>query len=218
MGNPEADSASKSKPKRSSQHFFIMMGMGILSAIAVVLLMMNASRMDHEGTVGREQVDKPAMSAEVPILTASGASLPPSEPAPKLEEAKSVAVEPPVAPSAAVPVLSVAEEVPSAPVAAPAVAAVVPGPTSTTKSASISGGRSVVNKPPEPQIKGFVNITCNPSCDEVFIDGRSFGPSPVVRAEIAVGLRSVRGRRRNQPDARTQVNVEERKTVSATIN
>src|SRR5690349_1497969 len=53
--------------------------------------------------------------------------------------------------------------------------------------------------------KGTVNIVCNPSCDDVVIGGRSYGPSPVVRAEVPAGTYEVILKRKSQVDTRKQV-------------
>lgn len=59
----------------------------------------------------------------------------------------------------------------------------------------------------EVKTKGFVTVVCNPSCDEVIVDGRSLGPSPVVRAEVASGTHKVLLKRKSQADTTMQVEV-----------
>jgi hypothetical protein len=48
---------------------------------------------------------------------------------------------------------------------------------------------------PERGGVGFFTLVCSPTCDSVFVDERSLGPSPIVRAELPVGSHSVRLRR-----------------------
>jgi len=62
--------------------------------------------------------------------------------------------------------------------------------------------------------KGTVNIVCNPSCDDVVIGGRSYGPSPVVRAEIPAGTYEVTLKRKSQADTRKQLVVTPGQTAS----
>src|SRR5689334_1228138 len=59
--------------------------------------------------------------------------------------------------------------------------------------------------PASTSAKGTVNIVCNPSCDDVVIGGRSYGPSPVVRAEVPVGTYEVVLKRKSQVDTRKQI-------------
>lgn len=53
--------------------------------------------------------------------------------------------------------------------------------------------------------KGSFNLVCNPSCDDVVINGRSFGPSPVVRGELPAGTYEVTLKRKAQADVRKQI-------------
>jgi serine/threonine-protein kinase len=41
--------------------------------------------------------------------------------------------------------------------------------------------------PPPAAGKGYLTVMCNPACDDVLIDGRSLGPSPVFKAPVAAG-------------------------------
>jgi PEGA domain len=69
-------------------------------------------------------------------------------------------------------------------------------------------------KPAPAGAKGKVNIVCNPSCDDVVISGRSYGPSPVVRAELPAGSYEVTLKRKSQADTRKQLVVESGQTAS----
>lgn len=62
--------------------------------------------------------------------------------------------------------------------------------------------------------KGLVNIVCNPGCDEVVIGNRSYGPSPVVRAEVPAGSYDVVLKRKSQADTRKQIVVTAGQTQS----
>jgi hypothetical protein len=70
------------------------------------------------------------------------------------------------------------------------------------------------SKPAPAAAKGTVNIVCNPSCDDVVIGGRSYGPSPVVRAELPAGNYDVTLKRRGQPETRKQFVVASGQTSS----
>lgn len=65
------------------------------------------------------------------------------------------------------------------------------------------------SKPPassaKSSAKGVVNIVCNPSCDDVVIGNRSFGPSPVVRAQLPAGAYDVTLKRKSQADTRKRL-------------
>lgn len=67
---------------------------------------------------------------------------------------------------------------------------------------------------PAPAAKGTVNIVCNPTCDDVVIGNRSYGPSPVVRAELPAGNYDVVLKRKTQADVRKQVAVTAGQTAS----
>jgi hypothetical protein len=67
---------------------------------------------------------------------------------------------------------------------------------------------------PAPAAKGTVNIVCNPTCDDVVINGRSYGPSPVVRAELPAGNYDVVLKRKTQADTRKQFVVTAGQTAS----
>ncbi len=68
---------------------------------------------------------------------------------------------------------------------------------------------------PAPRLaQGKVNIVCNPSCDEVVVAGRSFGPSPVVGAQLPAGTHEVTLKRKTQVDARKQIVVTAGQTTS----
>jgi hypothetical protein len=69
-------------------------------------------------------------------------------------------------------------------------------------------------KPAAATSKGLVNIVCNPSCDDVVIGGRSYGPSPVVRAEVPAGSHEVTLKRKDQADTRKQLVVTASQTAS----
>lgn len=62
--------------------------------------------------------------------------------------------------------------------------------------------------------KGTVNIVCNPSCDDVVIGARSYGPSPVVRAELSAGNYDVTLKRKGTADTRKQIVVASGQTSS----
>lgn len=62
--------------------------------------------------------------------------------------------------------------------------------------------------------KGTVNIVCNPSCNDVVIGGRSYGPSPVVRAEVPAGTYEVVLKRKSQVDTKKQIVVTAGQTQS----
>jgi len=68
--------------------------------------------------------------------------------------------------------------------------------------------------PATVQAKGTVNIVCNPSCDDVVIGTRSYGPSPVVRAEVPAGSYDVVLKRKSQVDTRKQIVVTSGQTQS----
>jgi len=67
---------------------------------------------------------------------------------------------------------------------------------------------------PAPAAKGTVNIVCNPTCDDVVIGGRSYGPSPVVRVELPAGNYDVVLKRKTQADTRKQFVVTAGQTAS----
>lgn len=69
-------------------------------------------------------------------------------------------------------------------------------------------------KPAPAAAKGTVNIVCNPSCTDVVIGGRSYGPSPVVRAELPAGNYEVTLKRQGQADTRKQFVVAVGQTAS----
>lgn len=84
-------------------------------------------------------------------------------------------------------------------------------------SASAESGKTAPKIAPAPApaaAKGAFNIVCNPSCDDVVINGRSFGPSPVVRAELPAGTYEVTLKRKAQADTRKQVVVTAGQTSS----
>jgi hypothetical protein len=54
---------------------------------------------------------------------------------------------------------------------------------------------------------GFLTIVCNPFCDDIADEGKSLGPSPVVRASVKPGLHRVRLRRKGFLDKTISVQV-----------
>lgn len=65
--------------------------------------------------------------------------------------------------------------------------------------------------------KGFVNVVCNPSCDDVVVGGRSLGPSPIVRAELPAGTHKVVLKRKSQVDKEMQVEVKAGETAALNV-
>lgn len=85
----------------------------------------------------------------------------------------------------------------------PSTAARVPGPMPTATS-----------KPP-PAAKaepGFLTVVCDPACDSVSAGGRSLGPSPVVRAQLAPGAYGVGLRRKGAASKSLSVTIVSGKT------
>ncbi|WP_170319952.1 PEGA domain-containing protein [Polyangium spumosum] len=60
-------------------------------------------------------------------------------------------------------------------------------------------------KPDAAPPKGFVTVACNPGCEGVLVDGRSLGPSPVVRAELPAGTHKLTLRRKGYPEKKVDV-------------
>ncbi len=83
----------------------------------------------------------------------------------------------------------------------PILAAFVLAPASTSAQTAPKVG---TRAPAPAAAKGKVNIVCNPSCDDVVISGRSYGPSPVVNAELPAGNYDVTLKRKSQADTRKQ--------------
>ncbi len=69
-------------------------------------------------------------------------------------------------------------------------------------------------KPAPAAAKGTVNIVCNPGCSDVVIGGKSYGPSPVVRAELPAGNYEVTLKRQGRADTRKQFVVASGQTAS----
>lgn len=82
-------------------------------------------------------------------------------------------------------------------------------------SASAEPTRAPSKAAPAPAAaKGTVNIVCNPTCDDVVIGNRSYGPSPVVNAALPAGNYDVVLKRKTQADVRKQVSVTAGQTAS----
>lgn len=61
---------------------------------------------------------------------------------------------------------------------------------------------------PKPDVtgaKGFVTVACNPGCEGILVDGRSLGPSPVVRVELPAGTHKVALRRKGYEEKKLEV-------------
>jgi len=93
----------------------------------------------------------------------------------------------------------------------PILAAFVLAAASTSAQTATKAGKPA---PAPASAKGTVNIVCNPSCDDVVIGGRSYGPSPVVRAELSAGTYEVTLKRKGQADTRKQFVVASGQTAS----
>jgi serine/threonine-protein kinase len=77
----------------------------------------------------------------------------------------------------------------AAPPAASAEAATIPASTTTavataTAAAATTAQAKAAGGKEEP---GYLTIVCNPYCDEVFDQGKSLGPSPVVHLAVPPG-------------------------------
>jgi serine/threonine-protein kinase len=143
---------------------------------------------------------------KAPSATATTDAQPVTVPAPS---ASAVAVAPPPMATATVdpaPVPSasasapptasaVASAVPSAaPVAAPVKTSTPsPGPAPTAAPAATAAAAAGGNDP------GFLTIVCNPFCDDVVDQGRSLGPSPVVRLAVKPGQHRITLKRSGFP-------------------
>jgi hypothetical protein len=86
--------------------------------------------------------------------------------------------------------------------------------TSLVSSPAFAAETSPAKKPAQApakadsaKVKGFVNVVCNPSCDDVVAGGRSLGPSPIVRAELPAGTHKLILKRKSQADKEVEVEV-----------
>jgi Putative zinc-finger len=78
--------------------------------------------------------------------------------------------------------------------------------------ATSSGGPRLMNPWSQPAL-GYLDLNCAPACNAVYVDGKNFGPSPVVRAAVASGTHAVRFVRGSVRKSRTVV-VQAGKTAS----
>ncbi|HVK66162.1 MAG TPA: PEGA domain-containing protein [Polyangium sp.] len=68
-------------------------------------------------------------------------------------------------------------------------------------------------KPDASRASGFVTVACNPGCEGVFVNGRSLGPSPIVRAELPPGTHKLTLRRKGYEEKKVEVVVKAGETA-----
>jgi serine/threonine-protein kinase len=119
-----------------------------------------------------------------PTAIATATPAPPPTPAP-------VETPTPVATPAPTPTpTATAVAAPSPPTAAVATQAPRPAPVATSSPAPAATHESSTDSPKAGSTNeepGFITIVCNPFCDDVQIDGRTAGPSPIIRQPAKPG-------------------------------
>lgn len=65
--------------------------------------------------------------------------------------------------------------------------------------------------------KGFVTVACNPGCESVIVDGRSIGPSPIVRVELPAGTHKLTLRRKGHQEKTVDVVVKAGELASLNV-
>ncbi|WP_170229186.1 PEGA domain-containing protein [Polyangium fumosum] len=68
-------------------------------------------------------------------------------------------------------------------------------------------------KPDASRANGFVTVACNPGCEGIFVNGRSLGPSPIVRAELPPGTHKLTLRRKGYEEKKVEVVVKPGETA-----
>jgi serine/threonine-protein kinase len=163
---------------------------GVLIAVVVLtaLCVVGISALVYLKTRGAQ-----ATAVAAPDGAAMAATAPPAvpPPAPAPEPAATAPVE--TAAASAGPTTP-----PPGPTAEPAAATArptsAPPPATAPKPASMATA-STPSKKEEP---GFLTIVCTPFCDDVLDQGRSLGPSPVVRVAVAPGQHRITLKRSGQ--------------------
>ncbi|WP_218920160.1 serine/threonine protein kinase [Chondromyces crocatus] len=144
-----------------------------------------------------QRTQAPPPSVAPAADTTMGAASPPSAPTEAV-----VAAPPPEAPADDAPPAQPSASPTAAAAAAPAALSAPSSITATAAVAPASSPKPVTASAPaaaassEPkEVPGYLTIQCDPQCDEVLDNGRSLGPSPVMRVAASPGQHRVTGRK-----------------------
>jgi serine/threonine protein kinase len=173
-----AQQEASARPQKKGSGVLILVG--VLAALCVIGLGVLVYLKVRGPTAGATAVS-PETSAAAPVASASAA---------------------PVASASAAPPEASAAAAPSASPDASAKAASTSAPASGGTPAKAAGAATAATTaaPKAKEEPGFLTIVCTPFCDDVVDQGRSLGPSPVVRVSVAPGQHRITLKRSGQTD------------------